>query len=225
MGDPAQPPGLKGRPGCHRDPAAAPPPANSRRSTSTPPASMRRWAAREPRQRGYKFTWPAGHIVVTGMWCTRLRVTTTINFQPVGAGQAAINGDFVMTAPEVQNVIGARAGGIAHRGTANTAHRQPQVVSTCTTGRFRTASPRQNRAHRAGHHQPATRRLTRSASHRRDDLHHIAHRADARSPASRHLIVGMWRLPRERWLDTIAAAVRRGRRRAVAIVGRTAPAQ
>jgi Domain of Unknown Function (DUF1259) len=49
-----------------------------------------------------------GHVVPPGFG-----VTTTINFQPVGAGQAAINGDFVMTAPEVQNVIGAlRKGGI-----------------------------------------------------------------------------------------------------------------
>jgi len=40
-------------------------------------------------------------------------VTTGINFQPVGGGKAAINGDFVMTAPEVQKVIQAlRKGGI-----------------------------------------------------------------------------------------------------------------
>ena len=32
-------------------------------------------------------------------------VTTAINFQPVGGGKAAINGDFIMTAPEVQKVI------------------------------------------------------------------------------------------------------------------------
>jgi len=49
-----------------------------------------------------------GHVVPPGFG-----VTTTINFQPVGAGRAAINGDFVMTAPEVQNVIGTlRKGGI-----------------------------------------------------------------------------------------------------------------
>jgi hypothetical protein len=41
-------------------------------------------------------------------------VTTTINFQPVGGGKAAINGDFVMTGPEVQKVFKTlRAGGIA----------------------------------------------------------------------------------------------------------------
>ncbi|HEY2766025.1 MAG TPA: DUF1259 domain-containing protein [Pseudonocardiaceae bacterium] len=40
-------------------------------------------------------------------------VTTGINFQPVGGGKAAINGDFVMTAPEVQKMIQAlRAGPI-----------------------------------------------------------------------------------------------------------------
>jgi len=40
-------------------------------------------------------------------------VTTTVNFQPVGGGKAAINGDFVMTAPEVPKVIQAlRKGGI-----------------------------------------------------------------------------------------------------------------
>lgn len=40
-------------------------------------------------------------------------VTTGINFQPVGDGKAAINGDFVMTDPEVQKVIAAlRAGKI-----------------------------------------------------------------------------------------------------------------
>jgi hypothetical protein len=38
-------------------------------------------------------------------------VTTAINFQPTGGGQAAINGDFVMTADEVQGVIGALRGG------------------------------------------------------------------------------------------------------------------
>ena len=41
-------------------------------------------------------------------------VTTTVNFQPLGAGKAAINGDIVMTGPEVQKVIQAlRAGNIS----------------------------------------------------------------------------------------------------------------
>ncbi|WP_416223031.1 DUF1259 domain-containing protein [Streptomyces sp. VB1] len=40
-------------------------------------------------------------------------VTTAIGFQPTGDGQAVINGDFAMTADEVQNVIKAlRKGGI-----------------------------------------------------------------------------------------------------------------
>lgn len=40
-------------------------------------------------------------------------VATAINFQPVGQGQAAITGDFVMTSAEVQKVIAAlHAGGI-----------------------------------------------------------------------------------------------------------------
>jgi hypothetical protein len=41
-------------------------------------------------------------------------VTTTVNFQPLGEGKAAINGDVVMTGPEVQKVIQAlRAGNIS----------------------------------------------------------------------------------------------------------------
>ena len=44
----------------------------------------------------------------------QLGLTTAINFQPLGGGKAAINGDFVMTAGEVQDVIKAlRAGGIS----------------------------------------------------------------------------------------------------------------
>jgi hypothetical protein len=40
-------------------------------------------------------------------------VTTGINFQPLGGGKAATNGDVVLTAPEVPKVIQAlRAGGI-----------------------------------------------------------------------------------------------------------------
>ncbi len=41
-------------------------------------------------------------------------VTTAIGFQPVGDGQAAVNGDLAMTTHEVQDVIVAlRGGGIA----------------------------------------------------------------------------------------------------------------
>lgn len=55
----------------------------------------------------YKFTiarkdavQDSGHVVPSGTG-----VNTALNFQPVGGGRAAINGDFVMTAPEVQHVI------------------------------------------------------------------------------------------------------------------------
>lgn len=51
----------------------------------------------------------AGHVLPAAFG-----ITTGINFQPLGARRAAINGDFVMTAPEVQKVIQAlRSGGIA----------------------------------------------------------------------------------------------------------------
>jgi hypothetical protein len=41
-------------------------------------------------------------------------VTATVNFQPLGEGKAAINGDIVMTGPEVRKVIQAlRAGNIS----------------------------------------------------------------------------------------------------------------
>jgi hypothetical protein len=49
------------------------------------------------------------HVLPAG-----LGLTTSINFQPVGASKAAINGDIVMTGEEVQHVITAlRKGGIA----------------------------------------------------------------------------------------------------------------
>ncbi|OMC42977.1 DUF1259 domain-containing protein [Mycobacterium sp. IS-1264] len=50
-----------------------------------------------------------GHVLPA----VSLNLTTVINFQPVGGGRAAINGDFILTAPEVQKVIQAlRAGNI-----------------------------------------------------------------------------------------------------------------
>ncbi len=63
----------------------------------------------------YKFSIPRretitdnGHILPPGTG-----VTTAINFQPLGGGQAATNGDLVLTAPEVTPVIQAlRRGGI-----------------------------------------------------------------------------------------------------------------
>lgn len=49
-----------------------------------------------------------GHLLPAG-----LGVTTGVNFQPLGGGKAATNGDIAMTESEVQNVIGAlRRGGV-----------------------------------------------------------------------------------------------------------------
>ncbi|MGW4044506.1 DUF1259 domain-containing protein [Streptomyces sp. NPDC004721] len=55
----------------------------------------------------YKFSIPRKDTVTDGTHVLppALGITTGINFQPLGGNKAAINGDFVMTAPEVQNVI------------------------------------------------------------------------------------------------------------------------
>jgi len=71
-----------------------PRPHSSRRSIWIPQASMRRWAAREmPTVVCTSSTWPAktpssndGHLVPP-----TFGVTTTVNFQPLGEGKAAIN--------------------------------------------------------------------------------------------------------------------------------------
>jgi hypothetical protein len=63
----------------------------------------------------YKFTFARnGGVSMHGMALPpAMGVTTALNFQPAGGGKAAINGDFAMTADEVQKVIQAlRAGGI-----------------------------------------------------------------------------------------------------------------
>ncbi|MFD1532072.1 DUF1259 domain-containing protein [Pseudonocardia aurantiaca] len=63
----------------------------------------------------YKFTFARnGGVSMHGMALPpAMGVTTALNFQPTGGGKAAINGDFAMTADEVQKVIQAlRAGGI-----------------------------------------------------------------------------------------------------------------
>jgi hypothetical protein len=50
-----------------------------------------------------------GHVLAA----SSLNLTTVINFQPLGGGKAAINGDFILTDREVQKVIHAlRAGNI-----------------------------------------------------------------------------------------------------------------
>ena len=63
----------------------------------------------------YKFSFGRNEMVAihNRVAPTAMGVNTALNFQPVGDLRAAINGDFVMTASEVQSVIVAlRAGGI-----------------------------------------------------------------------------------------------------------------
>ncbi|MFE7394475.1 DUF1259 domain-containing protein [Streptomyces sp. NPDC057582] len=63
----------------------------------------------------YKFSIARKETVTDGTHVlpSALGITTGINFQPLGGNRAAINGDFVMTASEVQMVIRAlRKGGI-----------------------------------------------------------------------------------------------------------------
>lgn len=64
----------------------------------------------------YKFTMARNQTITAGnhVLPAGLGLTTSINFQPVGAGKAAINGDFALTGEEINNVITAlRKGGIA----------------------------------------------------------------------------------------------------------------
>ncbi|MFF4761634.1 DUF1259 domain-containing protein [Streptomyces sp. NPDC001292] len=63
----------------------------------------------------YKFSIPRRDTVTDGRHILPppLGITTSVNFQPLGNRKAAINGDFVMTADEVNKVIRAlRRGGI-----------------------------------------------------------------------------------------------------------------
>ncbi|MGI5138240.1 MULTISPECIES: DUF1259 domain-containing protein [unclassified Streptomyces] len=63
----------------------------------------------------YKFSIARRNTVTEGRHILppALGITTAVNFQPLGGGKAAINGDFVMTADEVNKVIRAlRRGGI-----------------------------------------------------------------------------------------------------------------
>ncbi|GAA3794629.1 DUF1259 domain-containing protein [Streptomyces chiangmaiensis] len=63
----------------------------------------------------YKFSIPRRDTVTDGQHILppALGITTAVNFQPLGDRRAAINGDFVMTADEVNKVIRAlRSGGI-----------------------------------------------------------------------------------------------------------------
>ncbi|MFI7640422.1 DUF1259 domain-containing protein [Nonomuraea sp. NPDC049400] len=109
-------------PALSRRPWTRPPPRqharrpHPRRSTWTPVASIRRCGPRGPTTAGSTSS-PSperSRSPRTAAWSAPAwGVNTALNFQPTGGGKAAVNGDFVMTAGEVQHVIRAlRAGGI-----------------------------------------------------------------------------------------------------------------
>ncbi|MFF3518671.1 DUF1259 domain-containing protein [Streptomyces sp. NPDC002573] len=117
MGDPvALAKGLKSALAATAIPPASPPPATQ------PPiglntAGIDKAIGRKGTADGgiYKFSIARKNPVTDGMHVLppAFGITTGINFQPLGDNRAAINGDFVMTAPEVQKAIRAlRKGGI-----------------------------------------------------------------------------------------------------------------
>ncbi|QGV82371.1 DUF1259 domain-containing protein [Streptomyces ficellus] len=72
--------------------------------------------ARGRSENGYRFSFARRETVTDHHYVVppAMGVTTAITFQPVGGGRAAVSGDFVMTAGEVQNVIVAlRKGGVS----------------------------------------------------------------------------------------------------------------
>lgn len=86
-----------------------------------------------------------GHVLPA----VSLNLTTVINFQPVGRGRAAINGDFILIAPEVQEVIRAmRAGNITIVELHNHGLTEEPACSTCITGPSTTRSPWRGRCAR-----------------------------------------------------------------------------
>jgi hypothetical protein len=118
MGDPAQlAAGLKAALDATAIPPATPPPAQQPPvdvDTAGIDAALGRKGTADSGL--YKYTMARQDTITDGGQVVppTFGVTTTINFQPVGGGKAAINGDFVMTGPEVQKVIQAlRAGNIA----------------------------------------------------------------------------------------------------------------
>ncbi|OIJ95482.1 hypothetical protein BIV25_20285 [Streptomyces sp. MUSC 14] len=117
MGDPLKlARGLKSALNATAIPPASPPPATE------PPvdldtAGISRALGRKGTAEGgiYRFTIARHQSVDDGTHVlpAALGLTTGINFQPLGGDKAAVDGDFVMTAPEVQHVIRAlRRGGI-----------------------------------------------------------------------------------------------------------------
>ncbi|UXY17596.1 DUF1259 domain-containing protein [Streptomyces cynarae] len=116
MGNPvALAKGLKSALAATAIPPASPPPA-TQPSIDLDTAGIDKAIGRKGTADGgiYKFSIPRKNTVTDGMHVlpSALGITTGINFQPLGGNRAAINGDFVMTAPEVQQVIRAlRKGG------------------------------------------------------------------------------------------------------------------
>jgi hypothetical protein len=109
MGDPARlAKGLKAALDATAIPPASPPP-----STQPPigldTSGIDKALGRKGTADGgiYKISIPRADTITDGehVLPPALGLTTAINFQPLGHKKAAINGDFVMTAPEVQKVI------------------------------------------------------------------------------------------------------------------------
>jgi hypothetical protein len=109
MGDPVKlAQGVKAALAATSIPPASPPP------TTQPPialdtAGIDKALGRKGTADGgiYKFSIARNQTINDGTHVlpSALGLTTGINFQPLGDNKAAINGDFVMTAPEVQKVI------------------------------------------------------------------------------------------------------------------------
>ncbi|QRX94771.1 DUF1259 domain-containing protein [Streptomyces noursei] len=109
MGDPvALAKGLKSVLDATGIPPASPPPA-TQPSIALDTAGIDKALGRKGTADGgiYKFTIARKNTINDGehVLPPALGLTTGINFQPLGGNKAAINGDFVMTAPEVQKVI------------------------------------------------------------------------------------------------------------------------
>lgn len=112
----------------------------------------------------YKFTLGRADIVTDDnhILPAGLGVTTGINFQPLGGGKAAINGDFVMTQGEVQNVLKAqRAGGISIVELHNHGlTEQPRLFYTHFWAVGAAAAPRPGAAPGTGRHRPRARQVS-----------------------------------------------------------------
>ncbi|KIZ15840.1 hypothetical protein SNA_21345 [Streptomyces natalensis ATCC 27448] len=109
MGDPVKlAKGLKSALAATSLPPASPPPA-TQPPIALDTAGIDKALGRKGTADGgiYKFTIARKNTVNDGEYVLppALGLTTGINFQPLGGNKAAINGDFVMTAPEIQNVI------------------------------------------------------------------------------------------------------------------------